>query len=556
MLDIAPPRPEQPVSAPESTESPTPRPVRSLVGRLAGALPALLIWAALAGLAFWGHHVGWVIPSFSVLMGNDAGPEDDWCAAHNVPESVCVECQPALMPRATEFGWCKKHGVSECPLCHPEVAQLQTKPSVTQADRERARRALAFAERPANDKQCKKHLRRLQFASPEAVSKAGIDTKLVWEAPMVECVAANGAIAYDQTRVARLSSRLPGTVWQVDRQVGDRVQKGEVLALVEAAEVGRAKAEFLQAFSQVDLKTTVYENLQRAAGSVPARTVQEAEAAFREARIRLLGARQALINLGLPIQVEELKGLTEDQLAQRLQLLGLPETVVRTLDPRTTTANLIAVKAPLDGVVVAREVVAGEVVDTAKVLFVVADPRRLWLNLDVRLEDARHLALGQTVHFRPDGWASPGAVPVPWYRPSGDRLTWIQTSQGKITWISTAVDDRTRTVKVRAELDNPEGRLRAGTFGAGRIVLREAMTVVVPKEALEWEGCCHVVFVRDKNYLDEGAPKVFHVRKVVPGARDDRSVEIIAGVLPGEVVVTSGSGVLRSELLKNDLGDG
>jgi cobalt-zinc-cadmium efflux system membrane fusion protein len=64
------------------------------------------------------------------------------------------------------------------------------------------------------------------------------------------------------------------------------------------------------------------------------------------------------------------------------------------------------------------------------------------------------------------------------------------------------------------------------------------------------------VFVRDKNFLHEGAPKVFHVRKVRPGARDDKYTEIIAGVLPGEVVATKGSGTLRGELLKNNLGEG
>ena len=68
-----------------------------------------------------------------------------------------------------------------------------------------------------------------------------------------------------------------------------------------------------------------------------------------------------------------------------------------------------------------------------------------------------------------------------------------------ISWISTAVDEKTRTVQVRADLPNPDGRHLARTFGAGQIVLREEKDVVlVPSEAVHWEGDCNVVFVRDR----------------------------------------------------------
>ena len=56
-----------------------------------------------------------------------------------MPESQCVECHPELLPRGNDFGWCKEHGVHNCPLCHPEVAQLPQTPVVSDADRQRAR---------------------------------------------------------------------------------------------------------------------------------------------------------------------------------------------------------------------------------------------------------------------------------------------------------------------------------------------------------------------------------------------------------------------------------
>jgi cobalt-zinc-cadmium efflux system membrane fusion protein len=523
--------------------------------RLLAGLPTLLVVAGLAVLGFWGHHTGWKLPKASDFTGRAPGAQDDWCQAHAVPESLCVECTPGLLPRGKEHGVCKAHRVAECPLCYPDVAQLRVAPRLTAADFERAQRGLAFAERPENDRKCKKHLRRLQFASQAAADKAGVEVDVAVLAPVVETVAGNGEITFDQSRVARLSSRLPGTVWRVERQVGDAVKQGDVLALVDAAEVGKAKAEFLQALAQVDVRTRTLESMRPVgvSGAMPERLVRDAEAALREARIRLLSARQALVNLGMPVQVEELAGLKEEALAQRIQFLGLPEALGRALDARTVSANLLPIKAPGDGTIVNRDIVAGEVVDAAKVLFVVADVRSLWLDLNVRSEDARRLKLGQTVHFRQDGQA---ASSIPWYTVVGDKLTWNRSAEGTISWISPAVDERTRTVKARAELANADGRWRAGTFGAGRVVLREELGVLVPKEAVQWEGCCHVVFVQDRNYHVEGAPKVYHVRKVIPGANDDRRIEVIAGVLPGEVVAARGAGVLRAELLKNDLGDG
>jgi len=186
--------------------------------------------------------------------------------------------------------------------------------------------------------------------------------------------------------------------------------------------------------------------------------------------------------------------------------------------------------------VVSRDVVAGEVVDTAKVLFVVADTRTMWLNLDLRLEDTKRVALGQEVCFSPDGG---------------------QEAIGRITWISTEADHKTRTVKVRASLENGAGHLRANVFGTGKVIFHEeSETVVVPSTAVQWEGCCHVVFVRDKDFLRDGGFKVFHVRTVHLGAKDEKQTEIIAGLLPGEVVVTRGSSLLRAELLKDNLGEG
>ena len=79
---------------------------------------------------------------------------------------------------------------------------------------------------------------------------------------------------------------------------------------------------------------------------------------------------------------------------------------------------------------------------------------------------------------------------------------------------------------------------------------------MVPAGSVQSTGDAHFVFVRDKNYLQPDAPKVFHARQVRIGAKDEGYVELLAGVLPGEVVATAGSSVLLSQLLKSNLGAG
>lgn len=526
------PAPVQPASGPGL--------LTRLVRLLRGAVPTLITLAAVAGLVLLGVRTGWKLPKFSVLMGKEQEEKKDWCDEHRVPDSICVECKKDCLPRAPEHGWCRKHGIAECPLCYPEVAQLQGSPKISAEDLERASEALKFAPRVENNSKCKLHLRRIQLASEEIANKLGVEVVPVGRGAVTDELKANGEVGFDRTRYARIISRLSGVVWRVERQIGEKVRAGDVLAVIDAVQVGKAKAEFLEALAQEDLKVKTLASYKASPETVSGQTLSEAQATVEDARIRRMNAEQTLANLDLPIRADDLKDLSADELSRRIRFLGLPYEIVRSLDPAKTTGNLIAVKAPLDGMLMARDdghvPTVGESVDAEKVLFVVADTQKMWLTLEVRLEDARKFRIGQTVHFRPDG---------------GDEVS------GKLTWLSPSVDEKTRTIKVRAELPNTDNRLLARAFGTGHVVLREEKdAIVVPSEAVHWEGDCNIVFVRDKNYEQTDGPKVFHVRKVRPGAKSDGKTEIIAGLLPGELVVTAGSGTFRSELLRGNLGAG
>jgi cobalt-zinc-cadmium efflux system membrane fusion protein len=173
--------------------------------------------------------------------------------------------------------------------------------------------------------------------------------------------------------------------------------------------------------------------------------------------------------------------------------------------------------------------VEGEVVSSTPPQFTVADLSRLWVMLDVRQEDMAKLRKGQPITFHPDGALPDGAA------------------KGTVSWISTEVDDKTRTVRVRAEVENPEGQLRARSFGTGRIIIaEEPNALAVPSAALQWKGTDPLVFVQQNGGLS------FERRLVRIGIRDGDYIEVQEGIRPGEIVATTGSHMLRSQFFLNE----
>lgn len=528
-------------SAPDTPATTDQRP-HGLVWKLGrwflDGLPTIIVMSVLVAIGYYGHTHHWKIPTFSEFTGQAKPVVKDWCEEHGVPESKCVICNPDLMPAGPDYGWCTEHGVNNCPLHHPDVAELKKPPVITAETMQQADRALALRERPDNNAACKVYQKRIQFASNEAVQQAGVDVELVDQEPVTEWVAGTGEIRYDPTRLANLSSRVPGTAWRVLKNVGDQVQEGEILAVVDAAEVGLLKTDLVKAIVAEKLARKNYERLNGLKGAIAGKDILEAESILAKEEAEVLSVEQALANLGISVDITSIANLSKQSMIDRLRFLGFPSELAEQFRSQTASANLIPVRSSMNGVITERNVVSSEVVTPDRTLFDVADPSWMWLILNVPLEEASLIQVGQQVRFQPNGSRKEVA--------------------GNLSWISTAADKQTRMVKVRAEIDNTDGQLRDETFGAGRIILRqEKQAVVIPRSAVHWEGCCQVVFVRNKHYFDSPeSPKVFQLRNVRTGFVNGDRVEIIAGLLPGEVVVTQGSDVLRAQLLKNSLGAG
>ena len=314
---------------------------------------------------------------------------------------------------------------------------------------------------------------------------------------------------FNGDRFAHITPRASGVIQRVEKQLGDPVRAGDTLAVIDSAELGSAKAELLQAHAASKLWQQNYERQRTLAqtGDTAQREVLEAETKLAEANITASRAGQRLRNLGLANEaIEEIK---------------------RTGD----TTSLLRITAPFDAVVVDRHAVTGEVVDMEHILFSIADTRLMWAMLDVYEADAGAVALGQSVMLRLAGLED-------------------QPVAGKVTWISPQVDLKTRTLKVRAEIENSRGMLRANMAGKAILTIRDrADLLMAPRQAIQWEGCCNVVFV-------PRSATEFQPRKVRLGYEVDGWCAIEEGLSGDELVVTQGSFLLKTELMKGSIGAG
>lgn len=190
----------------------------------------------------------------------------------------------------------------------------------------------------------------------------------------------------------------------------------------------------------------------------------------------------------------------------------------------------LELKAAIDGVVSERTTVAGELVDKSKAIYTISDPAQLWAIAEVKERDIAAVKLGQDAAFT--------TLAYP-----GDKF------HGKVVLIGNQVEAGSRTVEVRIVVDNADGRLKPGMFADVEIVTTILNNVLlVPDRALETDGESQIVFVA----LDGNR---FEKRVVKLGLEQSGHVQILDGVKVGENVVTDGGFILKSEILKGELGE-
>ena len=160
---------------------------------------------------------------------------------------------------------------------------------------------------------------------------------------------------------------------------------------------------------------------------------------------------------------------------------GFTPEQIEEIEKRGTVEEQLTINAPIDGTVIEKNVVEGQYFDKEKRLFRIADLSRLWLILDVYEMDLPLIHYGQEVEFSTD--ATPG-----------------ETLRGIISYVGPVLDPKTRTVPVRVNLANPDGRLKPGMFARAtvRAVLDEHGKIIDDRLAGKWISPMHPEIIRDK----------------------------------------------------------
>jgi cobalt-zinc-cadmium efflux system membrane fusion protein len=313
-------------------------------------------------------------------------------------------------------------------------------------------------------------------------------------------VEATARIDFDRDQVADVRAPIEGIVRRVHVELGAEVDEGTRLFRLESPEIGRLQGTLRASRQRVATARANYERVLKLQEEhiVSERRVEQAEQELEAARAEARSAQAGL------------------RMSGASSAAGAGQFVLR---------------APMEGTVVHRPATVGTFATAETSLATIADPSSMWALLDVREGDAASVRSGQTATVTVDGL-------------EGHSFT------GEVSWVAPEVDPRTRTVRVRVELDNPNGLLRAHQFGRAVVqVKRGQKAVAVPREAVQRLGETSVVFIR----TGEG---VYEPRPVRLGRARDELVQVWGPVDDGAPVATDGAFLLKTELQSDRIGAG
>lgn len=335
--------------------------------------------------------------------------------------------------------------------------------------------------------------------TPQEQMEAGIQVQAAAEADVAATVTLNGTLVPNQDRIANVLPRLAGRIVSAPVPLGATVRAGQTLAVLESIDLGEAQSAYRQLRSETTVTEAALERAQKLAAEdiIAQKDLQRTRGDAERARAALRAA------------------------ADKLRMLGVvPAPLEHQRDA------IYPVVAPLSGTVIEKHAVPGSLAETDP-LFVVADLSTVWLEADVFEKDLALLKTG-----------SPATVSVAAYP---DR-----PFQGRLTYVSSTMDTASRTVKARIEVPNTDTVLKPGMFANARITSSATVrALVLPAQA--------VTLMNDKPTVFVLTPKGFEARSVQTTSRPDGTVEVRAGLSPGDKVAVAGAYALKSRILKSSL---
>ena len=327
-------------------------------------------------------------------------------------------------------------------------------------------------------------------------------------ASLEEYVDLPGEIVLNADRVAHVVPRVSGIIRQVHKKQGDKVRKGQVMAIIESRDLADAKAEFLAARERNQLAQLNFEREERLWKK---RITSEQE---------YLDARQSAVEAGISLRSAE----------QKLHALGFSDDYLEALPEQADiTYTRYEIKAPFNGVVIQKHISLGEVLEENAEAFVIADLDTVWVDMQVYQKDLAAIRKGQAVAVQV-GHGIPDARSV-------------------VDFVGPLLGEETRTALARVELVNKSGDYRPGMFVTARVaVAKTPVKLAVEKTALQTVEGNTVVFVKTKDG--------FEPRPIEIGRQNTVNLEVLSGLKAGDTYVSKGAFTLKAQLSKGAFGDG
>jgi cobalt-zinc-cadmium efflux system membrane fusion protein len=330
--------------------------------------------------------------------------------------------------------------------------------------------------------------------TPNQITVAGITVATAGPKHLDIFIRMPGQIALNEDRTAHVTPRAAGSVRDVSADLGQQVRKDQVLASIASADIAGQRGALTAAQKRVDYAR---------------RTVATERTLWEEkitARQDLLKAEQELVEAEV----------ARDTVRQQLQALGAAGG---------GGSNLLAIRAPFDGIIVEKHITLGEVVGADTRVFTLTDLSTVWADVVVPARDLDIVRVGTSAVIR--------------------SIASDTTAPGKVSFVSSLVGEASRSAKARVVLANPGAAWRPGLAVNVDIVTGSSdVPVAVAREAIQTLDVRQVVYKRVK----EG----FIAQPVSTGRSDGRFTEITAGLSAGDVYAAGGSFTVKAEQGKGE----
>lgn len=354
------------------------------------------------------------------------------------------------------------------------------------------------------DKSKEKKLDPLEIMITPDIQKQ-IKTEVVRYQEISETLMIPGRLETQNRRLAKIGSPIIGRVSDLYVSLGDTVKKGQVLARVNSIELTQTQLTLIKSTQLIGLKTKAVER---------AKLLFEADVISKAEMLRI---------------ENELEAVKADYRASRDQLLvlGMSEKAVEKLETSGQINSFGDVVSLFDGIIISRAINVGQIVNPQDNLFHIADLSKLWAVANIPEQQASFIQKDEIVSIE---------------IPALDN----KQIEAKIVFEDSIVDPQTRTVMVRAELDNLGLLFKPDMLTSMYIRSKKISKLAIPISS--------VVRENDRKYvLVQNTPKTFRLREVELGMRDGKLISIVSGLSEGETVVTDGAFHLNSERKKKEL---